>query len=660
MDDDVTVVDPQPAPAAPAHPRRHLQVALIHLRRLPLYWLRVIARSPYGGARLLGRLHRWTLDAEGAAQLAALAENPNYLKVVERHEDKVQRRRRGAVIWTMEAGLALIALALIAGPSVPGWLALLAALGLVTALGLADRRADAPIIGRVVTEDSSPPITSDLIITALGSLGISELNKAINQAEREDRQDGGLGWPRPIREEGKGWRADIDLPPGVPAGKVIERREALAAGLRRPISSVWPEGDGDEHAARLILYVSHKPLAKTKQGAWPLAHRGSVNLFDPFPVGINPRGGIVAITLMYVAMVIGAVPGAGKTFSARLFLLGAALDPWAQLHIYDLKGGGDWLPMEPVAHRFRTGSDEEDLAYLARDVDELHADMTRRYKVIRSLPREQCPESKVTPELARQKRYGLHPVVVMIDECQLAFGDDTYGAAIEKRVDDLVRRGRAVGIMPILATQKPDAKSLPTNIRSNVVLRFCLKVTDATANNMVLGDGMYASGTNATLFARSEKGVGWLAGEGDDPVIVRTYEIDGPAAEKIVARARAARIAHGTLTGHAIGQDQEVEEQDTATILNHLAEVWPTKDGTPVPKVWWDELAKLLAGRYPLYNGITAAAVREASELKPHQVKGLVYDADSNAQVANRRGPAHQDLLQALAARNADDEESDA
>ena len=83
--------------------------------------------------------------------------------------------------------------------------------------------------------------------------------------------------------------------------------------------------------------------------------------------------------------------------------------------------------------------------------------------------RQSPPESKVTAALSRQKKYGLHPVVILIDECQIAFTDETYGTAIERKVDDLVRRGPAAGIMIMLSTQKPDAKALPTGIRSNAV-----------------------------------------------------------------------------------------------------------------------------------------------------------------------------------------------
>jgi hypothetical protein len=96
-------------------------------------------------------------------------------------------------------------------------------------------------------------------------------------------------------------------------------------------------------------------------------------------------------------------------------------------------------------------------------------------------------------------------------------------------------------IIPIFATQRPDAKSLPTAISANAVLRFCLKVMGQVENDMVLGTSAYKNGVRATMFTRSDRGIGYLAGEGDDPQIVRSFYLDAPAAEAVVARARRLR-----------------------------------------------------------------------------------------------------------------------
>ncbi len=326
---------------------------------------------------------------------------------------------------------------------------------------------------------------------------------------------------------------------------------------------MWPETDPDSHAGRLVLWVGDKPMAKTKPAAWPLLKTGAVDLFAPFPIGVDPRGRPITLTLMFALMIIGAQPRLGKTFLMRLLALAAALDPTAELHVYDLKGGADWLPLEAVAHRFRIGDDPEDLAYLRGDLRAIHADMGRRYKVLRSLPREVCPEGKITRDLANQRSLGLFPMVLFIDECQMAFDGDPDTVAL---VTDLGKRGPAAGIIVILATQRVDAQSLPTGISSNAVLRFCLKVAGQTENDMVLGTSMYKAGIRATMFTRADRGVGYLAGEGDDPVIVRAAYLDAVDAATVTARARAARLAAGTLTGHAAGIEPDPDPADQSLL----------------------------------------------------------------------------------------------
>ena len=75
-----------------------------------------------------------------------------------------------------------------------------------------------------------------------------------------------------------------------------------------------------------------------------------------------------------------------------------------------------------------------------------------------------------------------------------------------------------------------------------------------TENDMVLGTSSYKNGLRATTFGPRDKGIGYLVGATDDPQIVRTAYIDGPAAEAIGVRARALREAAGTLSGHALGE----------------------------------------------------------------------------------------------------------
>lgn len=631
------------AKAAAAWAVRHsAHVCAFHTLRAPVYWARLAGRSPHGAFRLVRTTARWALDAEGAPvrrALSAAAERTTYdLHAAQTYVRLEEQRRtlvRTRLAVTAAAALAVVLLTWGLVAALSPWQAVMLAAVITATLGLLGRDLSAPVLSRSVDTESVPKLTSDLILTALGALGIAELNKGLRPGMD------GVRFPSPITRDGAGWRADVDLPPGVTAGDVAERRDRLASGLRRPLSCVWPESNHEAHTGRLVLWVADRPMNKAKPVPWPLATRGSVNLFHTFPIGVDPRGRPVSTELMFVSCIVGAMPRMGKTFSLRLIVLGAALDARAELHVFDLKGGADWLPLEPIAHAFRIGDEPDDVDYLLADLRALAQDMTRRYKTLRGLPREVCPEGKVSDALANQRNLGLHPVVLVLDECQRAFEHPLHGKEIATLCEDLAKRGPAAGIVPLYATQRPDSSSLPKPIASNAAWRLCFKVAGQVENDMVLGTSAYQAGVRATMFARTDKGVGYLAGEADEPVIVRMAYLDADAADRVVARARTARLAAGRLTGHAAGESPAHEDAREG-ILDHLLTIWPAGED----RAWCDTLAERLAETYPgAYANWSAENVTAAVKplgLSTRQIK---------RQGANRRGLLLSDLTDALAAR---------
>jgi S-DNA-T family DNA segregation ATPase FtsK/SpoIIIE len=428
----------------------------------------------------------------------------------------------------------------------------------------------------------------------------------------------------------------------------MEERQALASGLRRKLGCVWPSGDPDEHEGRLILWVGDRPMNETTKPAWPLLKDGTVDLFKPVVFGNDQRMRDVTVSLMFASVVVGSIPRMGKTFLMRLLLLIAALDPRAEIHAYDFKGTGDFGALEPVCHRYRAGEEDEDVEYVLNALRELKAELRRRAKVIKSLPRSRCPESKVTPELANDRSLGLHPIVAGFDECQVPFEHEKYGAEIESICTDLVKRGPALGIVAMFGTQRPDAKSLPTGISANAVLRFCLKVMGQPANDMVLGTSMYKAGIRATMFSRSDRGICWMAGEGDDPRIVASAFVDAIAAELVVARARVVREEYGNITGHAIG-----EQPSTAPGMDILGDVLKVIDADE-EKVWCERIAARLGELRPdVYGEWTGAQVTSA--LKPWGVTtDQVWGQTEDGEGKNRRGIERADIVAAITRRDAD------
>ncbi|MEV4728744.1 cell division protein FtsK [Saccharopolyspora sp. NPDC049426] len=617
-----------------------------HAVRCPVYLGRILIRIPQGTLRLLGGFLRWVTDAEGRTVRHAAADRADaaeYLRLSSQRDSRV----RGRFYATVGLGAAALAAFFLGRAFLPELVQYAIVAGALGAVGWLGAPADQPIASRAVEATKVPKLTSNAVEIALASLGISGINQAMGKGGE------GIGFPKPISRDGKGWRADVDLPHGVTVGDIMDRREKLASGLRRPLGCVWPEADNAEHAARLILWVGDQDMRKAKQPAWALRKGVKVDLFQPQPFGTDQRGRWVDLRLMFTSVAIGAIPRMGKTFALRELLLIAALDPRAELHTYDLKGTGDLDPLEKVTHAHGVGDDDEEIEKAISDLRKLRDELRRRAKLIRDLAKQGlAPENKVTPELAGKKSLGLHPIVIGVDECQVWFEHPDHGEEFEAICTDLVKRGPALGIIIMLATQRPDAKSLPTGISANVSTRFCLKVQGQTENDMVLGTSKYKQGVRATTFAWADKGIGYLVGEGSDAQIVRTVAgLDGPASEKVAAYARTLREQAGTLTGHAVGEVPEVDESVSKkdTLLEDILAVV----GETEKKVWNERvIARLYELRPEVYGTYTESADLTAA-LKRHGIRtGQVWGTTDDGKGASRIGITRADIAQEVAQRN--------
>jgi DNA segregation ATPase FtsK/SpoIIIE, S-DNA-T family len=300
-----------------------------HAVRVPLYAGRLAWRAPAGAARVLVAAGRWVSDAEGAPLRLATVTSGDidaYLKLVHVRQDRVRLRWRLAALAVVLVALAAVAASLwlpLAGQAV-------AVLLLIGVLGWVGSPTDAPIISRAVVTTRAQRLTSDIVVRALGALGITLINQALSKGP-------GISFPAPIQRDGPGWRAEVDLPYGVTAVDIIDKRRELASGLRRPLGCVWPEPVDDEHAGRLVLWVGDQDMSKARQPAWPLAKTGTVDLFQPAPFGTDQRGRWVSLTLMFISAAIGCwaplILRMVATFIART-------DPRKQLRM--VTGRSEW------------------------------------------------------------------------------------------------------------------------------------------------------------------------------------------------------------------------------------------------------------------------------------------------------------------------------
>ena len=601
---------------------RHGHRAAYHSVRSPGYAVKALGFAVLGVITVLGHLIAWW-HIPGTTRLEWQAAADGLLSEHLRlhRQGRETRRARGTIlaVCLVVLAAAVVAMARFAPP----WAWIPLGLVLFTAFALAGRPQGTTITTRAELPAQVQPPTQDVIIRALGSLGIAEINRAIKDMTFPPL-------PAPVREDGPGWKAEVDLPYGVTASMVIDRRAQLASGLRRPLGAVWPEPVTDEHAGRLDLWVGRADISKAKPPPWPLLRSGQASIFEPQPFGTDVRGRPVKAPMAYLNWLIGAIPRQGKTAAARILTCTAALDPLAELWIHELKGSGDLDPVEQCAHRFVSGIDDASIAYAAESLKLLKAEIARRTERLKALPREVCPDKRVTREIAARRSLRLWPIVCVVDEAQNLFGHEKYGRQAGEDATFIIKIGPAFGVVLILATQRPDSKSLPTGVSSNVALRFCLKVMDQIANDMILGTSAYKQGIRATTFRPDvDAGLGYLVGSSSSAQVARTYYLNLPDTERAAKRARALREAAGTLSGVALGHDDSTPQRD---VLADAAEVLAGVTG-----MHWQALADRLAERYPeRWAEATGDAVR--AELGARGVPSVVVVMDGTRARGCRAG----------------------
>lgn len=607
------------------HGRHLFYDARFHGTRLPKYALRWALRSPRGVWRVLAAVALWVSDPDGREEVALVRRtvsqsNRSIPTVVKAREDHHQQMilRLLIILGVLLAGLVTV---LYWDPTTNerAYLAVIAVLVLGWIGSFGQTVADAPTSAEVV-----PRFTPQVVRAALEAVPDNDLARAI----KADPDNAIRFLTDPVRAGG-GWEILIDLPPGIEAHKVTSRRGALASGLRRPLSTVWPTPDPQAHEGRLRLFVADKPLAQAERPPWTAGQAPELSVFRPQPIGIDERGETVTLTLAYRTGLVSGLPGYGKSYFARQLAATCALDPTCKLWLYDLKGTGDLNVLAPVAHELRTGDDPDDLDALIEGLTWLvESEFPRRADLIASLADTLCPDNKITAETAANPQFDLGPVLIMIDEISTPSESKRHAAEFRRLWPHVVKKGRAVGYMAWGFTQKPDAEAIPTAARDNVTDRGSFRVGSDTASRAALGP-LHKQGWRADAMTPDDVGVAIITADAG-PTVCRMPAADNVAARQVVARARRAREQSGRLSGLAAGEapaEGVTPDTDQRTVAELVAAVWPVNNGgRPLPACHGAVLADRLALEWPdRFTGWECADVTGALSADGIEVRSVKY-----------------------------------
>ena len=224
------------------------------------------------------------------------------------------------------------------------------------------------------------------------------------------------------------------------------------------------------------------------------------SMFDPVHLGVDENGEHVYVNLAERNMLLGGEPGGGKSSGLNLITAHGALSYDCKLILVD----GNQVQLGPWRHCADTfiGPSIKDATEAFKD---FQATMNDRYKKLLATGRR-----KITRDS------GEHIYLVVIDE--YAYYSATIGTKPEREAfgllaRDLIARGRAAGVILILATQRPSHQVIDPSMRDLFGYRWAFRCTTDSSSDVVLGQGWAAEGYTAASIDPLARGVGWLLSE---------------------------------------------------------------------------------------------------------------------------------------------------
>lgn len=191
-------------------------------------------------------------------------------------------------------------------------------------------------------------------------------------------------------------------------------------------------------------------------------------------------------------LVAGQTGGGKSTFLRQIITAQYVKDPLAEFTLIDLKGGLEFqlfqdLPRINVLPDLRSSSIE---------LGKFSSVVKARMSLLRSQKFKDrdsyltdCRTKRTKPDPVIKSR-----IIIVIDEAAEMFlaGNQSPARDIQKAreiISQIARQGRAVGVHLIIATQRPDSRSLDPQVKANLTGVLCFQMANDASSMVVIGCG---------------------------------------------------------------------------------------------------------------------------------------------------------------------------
>jgi S-DNA-T family DNA segregation ATPase FtsK/SpoIIIE len=205
------------------------------------------------------------------------------------------------------------------------------------------------------------------------------------------------------------------------------------------------------------------------------------------PLGEDRYGDLVVVNFSSSNsphLLVAGTTGSGKSEALNTMLFGLVRfysSSELRLMLVDPKGT-ELVPFEGSTHLIGTiGWEDSDALVLLKGAVE---EMQRRYEIFRQKRCRSLAEFNAVSIADERLPWWL----VVLDEYADLTHDPQSKKEIEQELKRLAQKARAAGIHVIIATQKPSAEVISTNLRSNLPAQLALRVKSGTESRVVLDE----------------------------------------------------------------------------------------------------------------------------------------------------------------------------